>query len=182
MVDGLLSSTAMSSTRPPMLAGPIDRQTNDLRIGSSLRLIGGGSGGAVGVCGGCPSCASSCAPAAAVSAIPAHTSRRTRSCPRFTNAPSDCLRQKTGWMAEFYCYRAPKFTFGACCASFGASKYGYSLKPNIFAVRFEGNFRREVLYAWILSLYRPRATAMRFSVPASSSWRRWKFASDFNVG
>ena len=34
----------------------------------------------------------------------------------------------------------------------GASKYGYSLKPNILAVMFDGNCRRSVLYACTRSL------------------------------
>ena len=33
----------------------------------------------------------------------------------------------------------PKLTLGTCFASAGAWKNGYSLKPNIFAVRFDGN-------------------------------------------
>ena len=46
----------------------------------------------------------------------------------------------------------PKFTFGTCLASAGAWKNGYSLKPNILAVRFDGNWPRDVLYAWTTSL------------------------------
>ena len=49
-----------------------------------------------------------------------------------------------------YCF--PKLTFGTVFASGGAWKKGYSLKPNIFAVMFEGNWPRFVLYAWIASL------------------------------
>ena len=45
-----------------------------------------------------------------------------------------------------------KLTFGTCLASGGASKNGYSLKPNIFAVRFAGNCRRAVLYSCTRSL------------------------------
>jgi hypothetical protein len=36
MIEGLLSTTAMSSMRPPMTAGPIERQTNRFSNGSSL--------------------------------------------------------------------------------------------------------------------------------------------------
>ena len=39
----------------------------------------------------------------------------------------------------------PKLTLGTCFASAGAWKKGYSLKLNIFAVRFAGNWRRDVL-------------------------------------
>src|SRR5687767_448272 len=49
-------------------------------------------------------------------------------------------------------YLLPKFTLGACWASFGASKYGYSPNPKILAVMFEGKRRRVVLYSWIRSL------------------------------
>jgi len=38
-----------------------------------------------------------------------------------------------------------KLTFGACCADAGASKNGYSLKPNTPAVMFAGKRRRDVL-------------------------------------
>src|SRR6185437_15938989 len=48
MTFGLLSDTAMSSRRPPMLAGPIDRNRKLLRRGSFDWLISG----PVGVC--CP--------------------------------------------------------------------------------------------------------------------------------
>ena len=44
-------------------------------------------------------------------------------------------------------FHFPKFTLGACWASFGASKYGYSPKPKILAVMFAGNCRRAVLYS-----------------------------------
>ena len=40
-----------------------------------------------------------------------------------------------------------KVTFGTCCASGGASKNGYSLKPKRRAVTLAGNCRRDVLYA-----------------------------------
>ena len=43
-VDGLLSSTAMSSTRPPMTAGPIERQAKRLSSGSSDSFTGLGAG------------------------------------------------------------------------------------------------------------------------------------------
>ena len=49
-------------------------------------------------------------------------------------------------------HRVLKLTFGTCLASAGASKNGYSLKPNAFAVRFPGNCRREVLYSCTRSL------------------------------
>src|SRR5437899_13026892 len=45
-----------------------------------------------------------------------------------------------------------KVTFGACLASGGAWKYGYSLKPNTFAVTFAGNCRRAALYSCTRSL------------------------------
>src|SRR5947209_17203473 len=44
-MEGLLSTTAMSSMRPPMLAGPIERQVKFLRIGSA-DLCTGSAGGA----------------------------------------------------------------------------------------------------------------------------------------
>src|SRR5206468_1014431 len=46
---GLLSTPAMSSMRPPMLAGPIPRQTKRFNIGSLDQLIGVGVGLAGGV-------------------------------------------------------------------------------------------------------------------------------------
>src|SRR5437879_9588730 len=53
---GLPSTAAMSSTRPPMLAGPMPRNTKRLSIGSSDQLTGVGVGlgagvGALWVCG-----------------------------------------------------------------------------------------------------------------------------------
>src|SRR6185503_12591315 len=45
----LLSTTAMSSIRPPILAGPIPRQTKRRSNGSVDQLIGVGVGLAVGV-------------------------------------------------------------------------------------------------------------------------------------
>jgi len=42
-------------------------------------------------------------------------------------------------------YGFPKLTFGTVFASGGAWKKGYSLKPNIFAVMFDGNWPRFVL-------------------------------------
>src|SRR5882724_15385 len=44
----------MSSMRPPMLAGPIPRNTNRLSIGSSDQLIGVGVGLGEGVAAGVP--------------------------------------------------------------------------------------------------------------------------------
>src|SRR5262249_40598878 len=59
----------------------IDRHTNGLRIGSSLRLTGGGSCGAC--CGG--PCASSPRPPATHRPMPAtHANKRTRRKPRLT--------------------------------------------------------------------------------------------------
>src|SRR6266516_2503392 len=46
---GLFSTTAMSSMRPPMLAGPMPRQTKRRNIGSSDQLTGVGVGLGVGV-------------------------------------------------------------------------------------------------------------------------------------
>src|ERR1035437_3421010 len=43
MMFGLLSETAMSSMRPPMLAGPTERKRNDARSGSVETLIVGGA-------------------------------------------------------------------------------------------------------------------------------------------
>src|ERR1041385_592985 len=45
----LLSTQAMSSIRPPMLAGPIARNTNRFNIGSDDQLTGVGVGLACGV-------------------------------------------------------------------------------------------------------------------------------------
>src|SRR5262245_33545266 len=45
-----------------------------------------------------------------------------------------------------------KLTLGTCFASGGAWNRGYSLKPNSFAVRFEGNCRRDTLYFCTASL------------------------------
>ena len=45
-----------------------------------------------------------------------------------------------------------KSTLGTALASGGAWKYGYSLKPNIFAVMFAGNCRRIVSYSRTRSL------------------------------
>ena len=45
-----------------------------------------------------------------------------------------------------------KSTLGTFCASDGASKYGYSLKPNTFAVTLEGKLRHSVLYCRAASL------------------------------
>ena len=47
-MDVLFSTTAMSSTRPPMLAGPMPRQTKRRSIGSSDQLTGVGVGVGVG--------------------------------------------------------------------------------------------------------------------------------------
>src|SRR6478735_10692896 len=80
MIEVLLSTTAMSSTRPPMLAGPIDRHTNGRRAGSSDMLIGGGSAGA-----GAGAWASSPRPPIAHRPRPTTAvTRRTRRTPRFT--------------------------------------------------------------------------------------------------
>src|SRR5437773_8794312 len=46
---GLLSTPAMSSMRPPMLAGPMPRNTNRFSIGSLDQLIGVGVGLGLGV-------------------------------------------------------------------------------------------------------------------------------------
>src|SRR3990172_848741 len=46
MTDGLLSTASMSSMRPPMLAGPIDRHLNVFSTGSSDWLTGGAAGAA----------------------------------------------------------------------------------------------------------------------------------------
>src|SRR5260370_34267358 len=46
---GLLSTAAISSMRPPMLAGPIPRQTKRLSIGSVDQLTGVGVGLGIGV-------------------------------------------------------------------------------------------------------------------------------------
>src|ERR1044072_1141138 len=48
-MKGLFSTTAISSIRPPMLAGPIPRQTKRRSIGSVDQLIGVGVGVAEGV-------------------------------------------------------------------------------------------------------------------------------------
>src|ERR687885_330141 len=52
MMYGSLSTTAMSSTRPPMLAGPMPRQTKRLSSGSCDQLTGVGVGVGVGVADG----------------------------------------------------------------------------------------------------------------------------------
>src|SRR4051812_35126231 len=78
IVLGSLSTTAMSSTRPPTFAGPMDRHTKGRRMGSSDWLMGAGSGGA----GGGP-CANRPCAAAAHSATPAHVHGRARTNPRF---------------------------------------------------------------------------------------------------
>src|ERR1051325_3959419 len=88
----------MSSTRPPMFAGPIERQTNDFRIGSSDWLIGGGSGG---VCGG--PCATSARPAMTHAGMPIHPSARTRRISRVTGVNSFNL------FAEVYFWRLAGF-------------------------------------------------------------------------
>src|SRR5258706_10476413 len=46
---GLLSTAAISSMRPPILAGPMPRQTKRLSIGSVDQLIGVGVGLGTGV-------------------------------------------------------------------------------------------------------------------------------------
>src|SRR6266496_3115543 len=46
---GLLSTAAMSSMRPPILAGPMPRKTKRLNIGSFDQLIGVGVGLGIGV-------------------------------------------------------------------------------------------------------------------------------------
>src|SRR6476469_295043 len=139
MMLGLLSTTAISSMRPPMLAGPIDRQTKGFKIGSSVWLIGAGSAGTGG-----GACATMPLPVSAHNPTPPNATRRRHRIPRFTGDVS--LNASTAGDQR------PKLTFGACLASAGTSKYGYSLKPNIFAVTFEGNFRRWVLYSWTRSL------------------------------
>src|SRR5437660_8531829 len=47
----LLSTQAMSSMRPPMLAGPIPRKTNRFNIGSPDQLTGVGVGLSAGIGG-----------------------------------------------------------------------------------------------------------------------------------
>src|SRR5262245_62885413 len=76
----------------------------------------------------------------------------------------------------------PKLTFGTRSASGGALKSGCSLKPKIPAVTFDGNWRRDVLYACTRSLYRMRSTARRFSVPDSSSINRLNEAFERSSG
>src|SRR5688500_1181809 len=44
-VEGLTSSTVLSTILPPMFAGLIERQTNDFSRGSFDSLIGGGNSG-----------------------------------------------------------------------------------------------------------------------------------------
>src|SRR5262245_55032168 len=76
----------------------------------------------------------------------------------------------------------PKFTFGTCSAAVGALKSGYSLKPKTLAVMLAGNWRRSVLYCCTRSLYRMRSTAIRFSVPDSSSINRLNDSLDRSCG
>src|SRR3954453_3748497 len=83
IVLGSLSTTAMSSIRPPMFAGPIERQTKGRRIGSSDWLTGGGR---VGTAGG--PCASRACAASAHSPSPSHVPAGTRTTRRFTNVSS----------------------------------------------------------------------------------------------
>src|SRR5215204_4407378 len=52
-MDGFESTATMSSTRPPMLAGPIARKTNRLSTGSVDQLTGVGVGLGLGVAGRC---------------------------------------------------------------------------------------------------------------------------------
>ena len=66
-------------------------------------------------------------------------------------APQQPLPRQRDW-SRSYDAGFPKLTFGTCFASGGASKNGYSLKPNSFAVMFAGNCRRAVLYSCTRSL------------------------------
>ena len=59
-VSGSSIAPSMSSTRPPIVAGPIERKTNPRSIGSVAALTGGGGGGAPP-----GACASAMAPARA---------------------------------------------------------------------------------------------------------------------
>ena len=118
--------------RPPMLAGPIDRQVKFLRIGSST----GWTGGAAGATGAWNPWA--CMPAHAERA---QDGRRQSRAEAQTRRSLDCTRRllaRQDLLPRAGVYYFLKSTFGAACADGGASKYGYSLKPNILAVRLRG--------------------------------------------
>src|SRR5690606_2173661 len=80
--------------------------------------------------------------------------------------------------------------FGAGNSTVGASsllasvtsKYSRESAPITFAVNTCGKRRVYVLYACTAWLYSCRATATRFSVPASSSCNRRKFSLDLSSG
>src|SRR5205823_3777910 len=76
-----------------------------------------------------------------------------------------------------------KLTFGASRVSGPlTSKYGLAWKPVTPATKLVGTLCTLVLYARTASLYRVRATAMRFSVPASSSCKRMNSVSALRLG
>src|SRR3954471_3810612 len=83
IVLGSFSTTAMSSIRPPIFAGPMGRQTNGRRIGSSDWLTGGGRAGT----GGGPWASRVCA-ANAHNPSRSHVPAGTRTTRRFTNVSS----------------------------------------------------------------------------------------------
>src|SRR6185312_5442972 len=79
---------------------------------------------------------------------------------------------------------APKSTVGgvATACSSVTVKFGFTWKSNIFAVRLVGKLRTLMLYWRTASMYRLRATVMRFSVPSSCTCRSRKFSFDFRSG
>src|SRR5215207_7957515 len=67
-------------------------------------------------------------------------------------------------------------------ASFSTVKFGFTSILNSMAVRLVGNDRTVELYTCTESIYRLRATVMRFSVPSSCDCRSRNRASDLRLG
>jgi hypothetical protein len=59
---------------------------------------------------------------------------------------------------------------------------GFSLYPNIIAVRLVGNLRARMLKSCTALMKRLRAVVMRFSVPSSCACSSRKFWSLFSCG
>src|SRR5258706_16302936 len=94
------------------------------------------------------------------------------------------LRREEVLQAAREAHYLEKSTFGGFATAFSSSTVncGFSLNPNIIAVRLLGKERTVTLYCCTALMKRWRATAMRFSVPSSCACSSRKFLSDLSCG